>query len=613
MHSPSQPPDQSLAIQQLAYTYWEARGRLCGSPEEDWFRAEQKIQQREARAERLIRYSIRMMSGLGYIAKALLLLLGIVLITFVGVWMTVWIVGAHSLTIHGMLDLLQRLIAPLVKTLLLVLLMMLATAFVKVIGVWIIRGYRLMVHGALDLLPRLTAPLGKALLLVLLIVSGTALVGVVGSWTVGGDTITIASFTDMRAEASQKKNMELGHTITDALTSQIHRINQLHTLRNPWGSADEASTLEMTGPQAYERVGTVSFAGVELPVGEVVLALRALWPSWYTRYVITGSLQNCLSGRPTCAQLSVHLEEDGQTRKFWSYKLLLDNEHTVDEQIQELAYQIMWSTLDGIEGNSLESFKNLIEGVALFRQYKNKQSFDDFVKAESYLLKSVDIDKKYARAHFYLGNLYNWRAYFADIESKDERDYREKAINRYKEAGHGYTANIYEAESFMNFGIGLVYHRAYSKVKKKYKEHVSDKILDLNQFLAKAHEYYTKVTDQDQDFYFAKTGRELIYKEKAYLGGFNRINNPEVYMHCAIQELRHAKYIAEDRKDKESLRWLDRNLHELERNLHERQSSRTRLQAAWSWIPALKNKCLESDGVPSENASPTPLAQRKRP
>jgi hypothetical protein len=27
----------------LAYNYWEQRGRIGGSPEEDWFRAEQEI------------------------------------------------------------------------------------------------------------------------------------------------------------------------------------------------------------------------------------------------------------------------------------------------------------------------------------------------------------------------------------------------------------------------------------------------------------------------------------------------------------------------------------------------------------------------------------------
>jgi len=30
-------------IAELAYWYWEARGRPVGSPEEDWFRAEQEI------------------------------------------------------------------------------------------------------------------------------------------------------------------------------------------------------------------------------------------------------------------------------------------------------------------------------------------------------------------------------------------------------------------------------------------------------------------------------------------------------------------------------------------------------------------------------------------
>jgi len=30
-------------VAQLAYAYWEARGRPLGSPEEDWFRAEQDV------------------------------------------------------------------------------------------------------------------------------------------------------------------------------------------------------------------------------------------------------------------------------------------------------------------------------------------------------------------------------------------------------------------------------------------------------------------------------------------------------------------------------------------------------------------------------------------
>ena len=30
-------------VARLAYDYWEARGRPLGSPEEDWFRAEQDV------------------------------------------------------------------------------------------------------------------------------------------------------------------------------------------------------------------------------------------------------------------------------------------------------------------------------------------------------------------------------------------------------------------------------------------------------------------------------------------------------------------------------------------------------------------------------------------
>jgi Protein of unknown function (DUF2934) len=607
MHSMAENTDKALAVQRLAHAYWEARGRPWGSPEKDWLRAEQKIKRRNAMAEWLAHYSVKMTSGLGILAKTLLLLLAVVLVTYVGVWMGVWIVGAHSLTIHGMLDILPRLIVPLGKALLLALFTMVTTAFVWVVGVCMIRGYSTTIHGYLNLLPRVTAPLRKALLLALLIVLGTALVRVIGSWMAGGDTITIASFTDTRVEASREKGVGLGHTITDTLTSKIHRINQLHTSKNPWGSGEEAPPLEMTGPQAYERVGTVSFAGIELPVGEVVLALRALWPSWYTRYVITGSLQNCLVVKVTCARLIVRLEEDGRTRKHWSYELPLNNEDAIDGQVQELAYQITWSTLSGIEGNSLESFKDLMEGVALFRQYKDSDDSEVFNKAEGYLLNVTKKDKKYARAHFYLGNLYNWGAYFAALESEKEKNYREKAMSHYKEAGYGYTANPYEAESFMNFGIGLVYHRFYSKIKERHPESFMEKIPELNALLIKANEYYTRVTDQDEDFYFARTGRALIYKEKEYLSskGLNRIDKPELYIHCAMKELRHAKYIAEERKD--SLRWFDTNLHDLERTLHRGKSRWPRLQAAYSWVAALQSKCLEFDEMPSDNFPSSPL------
>lgn len=40
----SAPTDDEIA--ELAYSYWEARGRQHGSPWEDWFRAEQELKKR---------------------------------------------------------------------------------------------------------------------------------------------------------------------------------------------------------------------------------------------------------------------------------------------------------------------------------------------------------------------------------------------------------------------------------------------------------------------------------------------------------------------------------------------------------------------------------------
>ena len=33
-------------VAELAYSYWEARGGICGSPWEDWFRAEQELKRK---------------------------------------------------------------------------------------------------------------------------------------------------------------------------------------------------------------------------------------------------------------------------------------------------------------------------------------------------------------------------------------------------------------------------------------------------------------------------------------------------------------------------------------------------------------------------------------
>jgi hypothetical protein len=44
------PPLDQGAVARLAYSYWEARGRQNGSPEEDWLNAEAELRDRPAGA-----------------------------------------------------------------------------------------------------------------------------------------------------------------------------------------------------------------------------------------------------------------------------------------------------------------------------------------------------------------------------------------------------------------------------------------------------------------------------------------------------------------------------------------------------------------------------------
>jgi hypothetical protein len=84
----------------------------------------------------------------------------------------------------------------------------------------------------------------------------------VGSWYFAGPAVTVSSFMD----ASGDKSGSLGQMTADALALELQRIDQLDTVKNPWGRAEEVHSLLVTTPQAYERVGTISVGGTQLPI-----------------------------------------------------------------------------------------------------------------------------------------------------------------------------------------------------------------------------------------------------------------------------------------------------------------------------------------------------------
>jgi tetratricopeptide (TPR) repeat protein len=422
---------------------------------------------------------------------------------------------------------------------------------------------------------------------VLLVVLSIVLMGgLLWSWQSGGNSITITSFT----ETSGDKGRGVGHALADALESEILRIAQLHTLKNPWGRSQEVPSLEMTGPQTVERGGgTISFAGIELPLEVIAQALKPWFIRSRTQYVITGSLQrvpsgddtpvhaaggtkevdcrNFPSGKGIRVHLIVRLEEDGRMRKRWSCMVRLSGDADSDADIhsalaqylRKIAFEITWITLEGIEASSLENFKDFIEGVDLFRQYKDK-NYNAFDTAEQALSRAVEQNAGYARAHFFLGNLYSWRAHY-EQDADGARTFEEWAKSEYEKTGRGATTNPDEARALRNFGIGLIDYRHYLKVKKN---HLSS-MQQVYKRLEDAGKAFTAAWEQDHAFYFARTGRALVYKEKANL--LNQAGEKTGTAGClnyAIREFQYAKDAAADLKDMDSVKWIDKQMLALE-------------------------------------------------
>ena len=72
--------------------------------------------------------------------------------------------------------------------------------------------------------------------------------------------------------------------------------------------------------------------------------------------------------------ITIRLEADGRMLQRWSCKSLLPKvtERTTEplsvlaQHLRKIAYEIMWITLEEVEANSLDNFRDYIEGVELF-------------------------------------------------------------------------------------------------------------------------------------------------------------------------------------------------------------------------------------------------------
>jgi hypothetical protein len=282
----------------------------------------------------------------------------------------------------------------------------------------------------------------------------------VGSWYFAGPAVTVSSFMD----ASGDKIGSLGQMTADALALELQRIDQLDTVKNPWGRAEEVHSLLVTTPQAYERVGTISVGGTQLPIGELLLALKGLLPHWYPQRVITGSIWRSSSGDGTPVRILVRLEENGRILKHWSSKEApATDDAAMQRFVTTVAFEIMWSMGKGNGANSLENFRSYINGVEKFRRYKDMRGVEDFDDAERQFTAAIKHNPQYVKAHYYLGTLYGWRANYEDTDMQLAEYYEQKAREQYDMI----QVNAAPGEQALgNFGLGLLAYRHYGREKR---------------------------------------------------------------------------------------------------------------------------------------------------
>jgi hypothetical protein len=290
----------------------------------------------------------------------------------------------------------------------------------------------------------------------------------------------------------------------------------------------------------------------------------------------------------------------------------------------------MWVALERTEANSLENFKNFIEGVDHFRTYKDNKKHDEtvFKKAEKLISeKVIQENEKFARAHFYLGNLYSWRANYAHTEKDyNKRDeYEKKAKEQYEKAGNGIAIKPSEAMAYKYFGIGLVDYRHYRNLNN------SDKMkIENRKLLEAADQNFQKAWEGDKEFYFAKSGSALLYTEEAMLlkAHLKKLTEQKLNSNEPIRELREQetyldeavkaclkKAIAEFQSSREaasksnhidSLKWIDKKILDLNLEMGavlNMESRRPQLLSLFSGLFHAGSRCPDFNSSQSSTTS----------
>ncbi|MEO6501159.1 MAG: tetratricopeptide repeat protein [Jatrophihabitantaceae bacterium] len=394
-------------------------------------------------------------------------------------------------------------------------------------------------------------------------------------WLCQPDRITIREFENATGNANLA-----GSAITAALAGELQRITAIHAAQQDLelpaskglpptvlSSRDRLadSVLSPVDPKASAEtiaaIGTVEFAGTSIPVGQVLVALRQLWPFRHSESVITGRLYR----HEASLRLVVHLQRPGKMPplEFSTFAPAEDFTHGFDRVIWVAAARIAQALSATDSSMSWWGFGHFTDALEKYQDYVLSRDPHILDAATVSVLQVSDKDRRIERVRALAYNLgianleqrrlteaedlfvcarraeprdaVAWNAlgvtYFEQRRFKDARD----AFSRATELEPVYSAGLFEVKAFAaqpwnGLGNTHVELAEYPGAINCYRKAISHNLLAAyphnglgntyvqQELWEEAEKEYRSAIDKDPDYANPRHGLGNI---NAYLGKFD--------------------------------------------------------------------------------------------
>ncbi len=167
--------------------------------------------------------------------------------------------------------------------------------------------------------------------------------------------------------------------ISDSLILELRRIDQIHCNDYPNINPEKIILPKVTPNREcleakISSVGEFSIGGVNLPIGDLAVVLKQLWPLGGPGRRITGNLQECESGIRLTAQM------EGNEVFYWDTSrenIQNGDGDQIISKIRELAFMIVYDiSKEELQAKTWTGLKYYTEALEAYSRYTKNQQFE---------------------------------------------------------------------------------------------------------------------------------------------------------------------------------------------------------------------------------------------